>query len=351
MDGLRFRGSWSEGFKAPNLEVVNTPLLERVNGYPDYIQCEAAVRQNRIPDYTQCATLGVTVASLRSGNADLEPEESTSYSYGVVFEPQFLPEKVGDLIFTVDAWNIEQENVIGILNDSVALTYDYLLRLNGGSNPNVIRSAPTPQQIADFAGTGLTAVGDVQNVVAKFTNLSPLEVEGIDYGVIWDVPVGPGEFTLNFNATNVSTFYQGPTAEATAILEAQAAGLISPAVSVTGGGSLLQENGRPEWKYSSSMSYEVDNWKFVAFTQFTDEVNQTSAVTAAGDPWVIDSQMTWNFYGQYSFENDGWSDNSTVLVGVRNAFNDDPPFADGGYLSSLYQPLPRYWYVNVKKSF
>ncbi len=352
VDGLRFRGSWSEGFKAPNLEVVNTTLLERVNGYPDYIQCEAAVRQDRIPDYTQCATLGVTVASLRGGNPDLEPEESTSYSYGVVFEPQFLPDSFGDLTFTVDAWHIEQENVIGLLNDADALAYDYVLRLQGQSNPNIVRADPTAQQIADFAGTGLDPVGDVVNVNAVFTNLSPLEVEGIDYGVVWNVPVGPGEFSMNFNATNLEKYYQSPTAEAQAVLDAQAAGEISPVVSVSGGGSLIEDGGRPEWKYSASFSYALNQWKFGAFTQYTGEVYDDGAVTTTGDPWLIDDQTTWNFYGQYSFENDSWTNDTTVRVGVRNAFDEDPPFASGyGYLSSLYQPIPRYWYMNIKKSF
>lgn len=352
IDGLRFRGSWSEGFKAPNLEVVNTPLLERVNGYPDYIQCEAALSQGRITDFSQCATLGVTVASLRSGNSELEPEESESSSYGVVFEPQFIPEKFGSLTLTADVWSIEQKNPIGLLNDSVALSYDYLLRLQGSSNPNVIRADPTPQQIADFAGTGLTPVGDVVNVIARFTNLSPLKVEGIDYGAYWDVPVGPGELSVNLNATYLDTYYQSPTAEAAALLEGLADGTVNPYVTVTGGGSLIQENGRPEWKYSMSMAYDIANWKFGAFSQYTSEVFQTSVSSSTYGPWPIEDHMTWNFYGQYTVENDTWTDGTAIRVGVRNAFNEDPPLADTyGYLSSLYQPLPRYWYVNVKKSF
>jgi outer membrane receptor protein involved in Fe transport len=44
----------------------------------------------------------------------------------------------------------------------------------------------------------------------------------------------------------------------------------------------------------------------------------------------------------------------SIRVGVRNITNEDPPFASGdtgGWLSSLYQPIPRYWYVDLKKSF
>ena len=347
-DSLRFRGSWSQGFKAPNLEVVNTPLLERVNGYPDFIQCEAALRQGRITDYSQCSTLSVTVASLRSGNQDLEPEESESYSYGVVFEPTFLPEKFGNLTLTADVWSIEQTNPIGLLNDRDALTYDYLQRLSGSTNPNVIRLDPTPQQIADFAGTGLTPVGDVLNVVASFTNLSPLTVEGIDYGIYYDVPVGPGELSLNFNATNLQTYYQSPTAEAQAILDGLDSGTVNSYVTVTGGGSLIQVGGRPEWKYSISGNYSWDQWKVGAFTQYTGEVFSTSVSSSSYGPWPIEDSQTWNFYGQYEFE----AAETTLRVGVRNAFNKEPPLADTyGYLSSLYQPLPRYWYVNVKKTF
>jgi iron complex outermembrane recepter protein len=352
IDGLKFRGSWSEGFKAPNLEVVNTPLLERVNGYPDYIQCEAALRQNRISSYSQCSTLSVTVASLRSGNADLKPEESTSYSYGMVFEPKFLPPVAGDVTFTVDSWHIEQENVIGLLTDDVALNYDYYLRLNGSSNPNVIRLDPTPQQIANFAGTGLTPVGDVLNVIASFTNLAPLEVEGIDYGMFWDVDIGPGKFSLNVNASNLTKYYQSPTEEAAILLAAKAAGEITASVNVSGGGSLIEQDGRPKWKYSTTMSYDVDNWKIGLFTQYTGSVYQPSILNAQNQPWKVDDQLTTSLYVQYAFENDAWSNGTKLRVGVRNLTNEDPPFAQGnGYLSSLYQPMPRYWYFSAKKSF
>ena len=222
----------------------------------------------------------------------------------MVFEPQFIPEKFGSLTLTADVWSIEQKNPIGLLNDSVALSYDYLLRLQGSSNPNVIRADPTPQQIADFAGTGLTPVGDVVNVIARFTNLSPLKVEGIDYGAYWDVPVGPGELSVNLNATYLDTYYQSPTAEAAALLEGLADGTVNPYVTVTGGGSLIQENGRPEWKYSMSMAYDIANWKFGAFSQYTSEVFQTSVSSSTYGPWPIEDHMTWNFYGQYTVEND-----------------------------------------------
>jgi len=350
--GLKFRGSWSEGFKAPNLEVINTPLLERVNAYPDFIQCEAALRQRNVP-YAQCAYRAVTVASLRSGNPALVPEESTSYSYGAVFEPTFLPESLGSLTFTFDSWHIEQENVIGLLGDDTAVTYDYFLRLSGGSNPLVVRRLPTPQQTAEFAGTGLTPVGDILNVVASFTNLAPLEVEGIDYGLFWNVEVGPGTFNLNLNASNVTTYFQSPTAEAAILLAAKQAGAINAGVAITGGGDLIEQAGRPQWKGSLGLSYEVESWEIGTFTQYTGVVYQPTVLGTGNVPWKVADQYTTNAYVQYSFEEGALKDGS-VRVGVRNITDEDPPFAagdTGGWLSSLYQPLSRYWFFDLKKSF
>ena len=99
-------------------------------------------------------------------------------------------------------------------------------------------------------------------------------------------------------------------------------------------------------------SYEWENWKFGAFSQYTGDVYSTSISSTDYGAWPIEDQTTWNFYGQYTVESDGWMSGSAIRLGVRNAFNEDPPLADTyGYLSSLYQPIPRYWYVNVKKSF
>jgi outer membrane receptor protein involved in Fe transport len=358
-DGFKIRGSWSQGFKAPNLEVVNIPSLERVNSYTDYIQCEADVRAGRRANFSTCGTVySVSVASLRSGNKNLQPEQSTSYNYGAVFEPKFLPEAFGRVTATIDAWHIEQENVIGLLTDDVALNYDYLLRLGGSSNPLVIRKPPTQAQIDAFRGTGLTAVGDVQNVIASFVNLGPLVVEGVDYGLTWSVPAGPGEFNFNANASQLKKYDQSPTVEGAALVAAKAAGTIPTLVATTGlsyGGSQVEVSGHPKWKYSLNAAYVVENWELGYFMQYTGEVFQagTTTSTPQGVPWKVQQSWSSNAYVQYKFQT-GWLDKGSIRVGVRNLFDQDPPFAfgdTGGWLSSLYQPYPRYWYVNFKKSF
>src|SRR3989338_2080456 len=173
VEGVRLRSSWSEGFKAPNLEVLNTPLLERLNGRNDYVKCEADLRAGRITSFARC-TQNYGVPGLRQGNANLVPEESESFTYGFVFEPTFIPEEFGSFTLTVDRWSIEQTGIVGVLDEQSAMNLDYLARLYGGTNPNVVREAPTPAEIQAFAGTGLTPAGEALYINSAFSNLSPL---------------------------------------------------------------------------------------------------------------------------------------------------------------------------------
>ena len=184
VDGLRVRGSYSEGFRAPNLEQVNATQYARLATVTDFYRCEADIRAGRIASMNQC-TRSASSSLLIAGNPELQPEESTNQSIGLVFQPTFLPESWGDFTFTVDRWKIEQEQIVGLLGATNAVALDYLNRINGDSNPNVTRSPVDADDVAVFAGTGLTPVGDVVSVSDRFVNLLPQTVEGVDFGFAW----------------------------------------------------------------------------------------------------------------------------------------------------------------------
>jgi hypothetical protein len=95
------------------------------------------------------------VTAQRAGNPDLQPERDTTLSMGVVLEPP-LPQGLGHLTLTGDYWQVKQKGLVGVFGEGNALIQDYLLRQSGSSNPNVVRAAPTADDIAAFAGTGLT---------------------------------------------------------------------------------------------------------------------------------------------------------------------------------------------------
>ena len=124
IEDLTVRANWGTSFRAPAM----TELAER-----RYISATFVAD-----------TVGQQVALFEGGgNPDLKPEESTNQSYGLVFQPTFLPEVLGDFTFTIDRWKIEQEEIVGLLGAQTALALEYLNRVNGGTNPNVVRSAPT----------------------------------------------------------------------------------------------------------------------------------------------------------------------------------------------------------------
>lgn len=349
-DGFRLRGSWAQGFKAPNLEQINATLVTRSNTRTDWVRCEADLRAGRITSFSNCSRSQATTAR-RAGNQDLKPEESETWTAGIVFQPHFVPPELGRFTFTLDYWRVKQDGIVGLFGEGNALILDYLERVQGRTNPNVIRATPTADDIAAFQNTGLAPVGAVLYVNDQYQNLLPQEARGLDIGVIWGLDTDRyGSFDVNFNAAYLIKFYRQPSPDIAALLAARDAGTINAGTTITGGGDLVRQNGRPEWKWSASATWRYEQVTLGAFTQFIDDVDDTDIRDSAGVPWVLDSQITANLFAQYEFQ-DGWASDTRLRVGVRNITDEKPPLAVDGYLGELYQPYSRYWYVSVRKTF
>lgn len=351
-DGLRLRGSYSEGFRAPNLEQVNTATYGRLSTNPDYIRCEADLRAGRIATFGACAR-SIGASLLVSGNPDLEPEESTNSSYGVVFQPKFLPESWGRFTLTVDRWRIQQEKIVGLFGGRNAVVQDYVDRVQGRSNPLVTRAPVNADDIALFAGTGITPVGVITSISDRFVNLLPQDVEGMDVGFIWRLRNTPiGNFRLNLNAARLISFGRegGPAVDA--LYEARNAGIINAATPLPETRELVAQNGRPEWRVSGSLTWSEGPWQVGAFTQYISAVDDGDLLSETGVPWEVESQITGNLYVQYEWEDGfGLASDSRIRIGARNITNEAPPLSSGGYLGSLYRPYGRYWYASLSKEF
>ena len=350
-DGLRVRASYSEGFRAPNLEQTNATTYSRLASNNDYYRCEADLRAGRIATFNACAQ-SISYSLRVSGNPDLKPEESTSESVGLVFEPRFLPESFGDFVFTVDRWRIQQEDIVGLIGGQTALVQDYLARVTGSTNTNVVRAAPNVDDIAFFAGTGLAPVGTIQSVSDGFVNLLPQNVEGLDIAASWrQRETDFGSFSVQINATQLIKFERdaGPTIDA--LDDARDAGTINPATPLPIRSNLLGANGRPEWKVSGSLTWSQGPLQIGTFTQYTGAVRETGFLSTTGVPWKVESQLTTSVYAQFEFEDGGWTDRTRVRFGLRNITDEQPPLTSGGYLGSLYRPYGRYWYFNLTKVF
>lgn len=354
VDGLRFRGSYSEGFRAPNLEQMNATVITRGNNRVDYIRCEADVRAGR--GWGNCASDHSSVATARrAGNPDLKAETSTNWTVGTVIQPRFIPSRFGRITFTADYWQIRQKGIVGVFGEGNALILDYLLRTQGSSNPLVTRRDPTQDDIDRFAGTGLDPVGSVEYVDDQYVNLDPQEARGLDLSLNWQLrDTGIGDFNLALNAAHLIRLNRKPSPAMAALLAAREAGQINAGTAISEVGNLVRQDGRPSWRFSGALSWSLNGWSAGLFTQYIGSVENSATATrdADGNPWVVDSQITANLYVQYEF-GEGALQGTAIRVGARNITDEKPPLASGtySYLASLYQPYARYWYASIRKSF
>jgi hypothetical protein len=234
------------------------------------------------------------------------------------------------------------------------LNLDYLQRVGGSTNPNVIRMAPTADDIAAVAGTGLAPVGQLLYVIANFQNLLPVTVQGIDFQLDYRIRNTPvGNFSLNLNASKLISYYVGVPAGVQQVLDAKAAGTINAGIPLVGGGDVVGRDGQPKWRISATGTWSSGPVTIGAFTQYIDNVYESAVLNSTATPYPVKGQTTVNLYVQYAFgdESNRWLKGTTFQVGARNIFDKDPPFSSAGYLSNLYSPTARYVYASIKRTF
>lgn len=354
--GVTLRGAWSRGFRAPNLVQVNDAGTTRSNTRDDFVICQAQVEKGIIDSLGVCP--GAGVISFRSGTENLEPEDSTSINLGIVLEPEFIP----GLTLTADYWRVKQTGLVGTFGDDNAIALDLLRRLNGSTNPNVIRAAPNAGDIALFDGTSLAPAGEIIQVLDPYFNLDSRISKGWDFGLFYNVPdFGFGDFSLRFNAARLNSFIQTAGADGQELVDAIAAGVLPTDVAVGGLGQLLEIEGRPKWRFSSSINWESGPVDIGLFGSYVGEVWDTSVtrdeLIESDDPnanfFRVDDMFTVNFSASYTIDNNTALDGTRLRFAINNLFDEDPPLADEtyGYFSELHTARGRVFHVELRKSF
>ena len=298
------------------------------------------------------------VISFRSGTDQLRPENSESINLGLVLEPRFIP----GLTLTADYWRVKQSGLVGTFGDDNAIALDLLLRLNGSSNPNVIRATPTPEQTALFAGTRLAAAGKIIQVLDPYLNLDSRVSKGWDFGLAYNVPdFGIGNFRLRFNAARLESFVQSAGPDGQTLLDGIASGVLPPEVVIGGLGQLLEIDGRPKWRFSGSVNWESGPVDVSLFASYVGEVWNTSVTRdtpiVSDDPnanfYRVDDFLTINAAIAYTIKNNTALDGTRLRFGINNLFDKEPPLADDtyGFFSALHSPRGRVFRVELRKTF
>lgn len=357
-DGLMFRGAYSEGFRAPNLIVINEGV-DRSNSREDSYFCEAGVRNGTFATFADCTGYSEGRTERRSVADDIGPEDDTNVTLGVVFEPRGLSGPMSflnGLTITVDRWEIQREGVVGVFGAENHISLDYLLRLQGSSNPNVVRDAPNQDEIDWFTTAGLDPVGDILYILDTYDNNEEIEVTGIDYGIYYDLDDTPlGDFSLKVNASYLDTYFISLSPGAQQIRDAVDSGLIADEITVSQEGDIILQDGQPEWRVGASLTWSHPNGFGAGVrADYTSEFIDTGAgLDPNGDPFIVEAWTQTNAYLEYDFSRDGMLDDLRIRVGANNIFDEDPPLADetNGYDAAYHSIRGRQVYFDIRKIF
>jgi iron complex outermembrane receptor protein len=351
-DHVRLRGSYSRGFKAPNLETTADYSYGRASSVTDYYKCEVDVRAGRLANFNACSRVP-GVRYFISGNPGLGPETSTTSNVGIVLRPDFLPAAAGRFTLTLDRWRIDQTGIVGVLGLSNVSANDYLSRVSGGpGDPRIVRAAPTADDVAAFAGTGLTPIGNITDVKDTFLNLQPQHISGYDLTINWRKRTDSyGSFDANLNVAYMDKFTQAPLNGIANLLDARAQGILNAALPLADlENNRLRNYGKPANKVAVNLTWKLRGWQVGASANYVGSVLDTGFLTSDGLPWKEEGQTLVNGYVQYRMSN-AWLSDARVKLGARNLFDRLPPLAQGGYNGGLYSPYGRYVYLNLSNNF
>jgi outer membrane receptor protein involved in Fe transport len=353
-DSFRIRGSWSQGFEAPNLIQEHETLLSRSNTNQDYIFCQADLDAGRINSFANCSE-STPALGQRAGNPNLKPETSDNKSIGFVFQPTFVPAEFGEFTMTADYWSILEKNLIGVFGQANALITDYADRMQGTTDPNVVRAAPTVTQIAQFAGTGIAPVGTLQYINDQYVNENPQLASGIDLDAHWSLhDTKWGSFSLDLNVARQLSLKLEPSPQQQALLTDRASGIINAGTVISGFGNLLEQNTNPAMKWNLIPTWNDGPWTIGAMVSYIGGFYNTSLINTANVPYRVPPQMTGNVFGEIAFKDGVIGEDARLRVGVRNVSNVLPPAALGntyGFVGGLYEPYGRFEYINLTENF
>ncbi len=354
-NSLFFRASASTAFRAPNLVQVNQLRVARTGTRIDSVM-QYVADVNNLPKSGTIGDYDFTILRYSEGAKNLEPEESDNTSFGIVL----TPEAFEGLTITLDAWEIEKENTIGLFGRNNNGVMDLLLRLQAGNsncsgdigNPAVSRddlSDLDSDELGYFAAAGLCPVGRSLVVKDEYLNMATRTIEGRDAVVYYDFETSLGDFALTYADSRTTTFEQTPTGSFNTLQAAIDDGTLPSYTVLDGFGDLLGRDGNYERKSSFRVNYSkgdfgasVSALKIGSFYQA--KINNSSD----GSRWIIPSMTTVNASVYYKFE--VMDRDARVKLGIKNINDKRAPLADGynGFFSDVHSDLGKNYYLDFR---
>lgn len=378
--GLMIRGSFNEGFAAPNLPTLYAPTRFTVDSAPG------------VTDIYRNNTVGNAIYIMKrytTGNLDIKPVTSIGKSAGLVLE---VP-KVKGLTLSADYWQIDQSNVVGSYSDTQLFNSDAaklnaytqsqlaagksIAQIDVGSgtagykgDPAVVRAAPTAADAAAFAAYNAgkapaqqaATVGLILSRSIQYQNLAKGYASGWDLGLNYALPTLPlGKLTLATEWSYMIRTYQlrDVPGSAPSFIER------------------MNVDGTTRWRGTGSIGWRKGAWNAGLSGYYTGRFADSASTTAAtytslGAPsyiarqfdsggylyrYVVHDVVTFNAFLGHRFGSgaSSWARGSSLRVGVVNLADRKPPLASGafGYNSGVHGSLlaGRTWTFEVSRQF
>jgi iron complex outermembrane receptor protein len=281
---LLFRGGYNTGFRVPTFNQLFNGVTESpFSGATlvDFSKCPAGV----VSSTPGCESIRPTIFT--GGMPTLGPEESEQWNVGMVVAI------ANNFSVSLDYWDIKREGTVQLL-DLTLLSRNYALFPN--------------RFLRDAAG----------NIIAidnRWVNAGETVTKGVDVGVRWNGKVGPGNFYFTLDGTYLDE--KKSRVVASAPFGASEVGVF------TRSGDLGLT-----WKHNASLTYSQGPWSGTLTqlyrTGYDDAVLPGVANGTVRPPnWdpKVDDYWIHNVAVSYS----GFK-NLTIIGGVKNIFNEDPPF-------------------------
>lgn len=350
-----FRGTWSEGFRIPSFnEAFGLPTTGYVtrqvdcDDFPDFC---AAHEGNSYA--TGQYNLGLT----QTGNPDLDPEESQSFTLGVIVEP------LSNLSLTLDYWQINVENLITGVTDTSEVEAAYYANDGVVNVPGFIVTRGTPDPAFPDA---LPTLGFIQT---SYVNQDEQTVSGMDFGANLTIPVGAVMLRSSLEVSHLIKYELKSDSGDVFRYE----GTLSPC-------NITSCSGAPKWRGSWQNTVSLDN-RFgradVSVTTYYTSGYDTASLDFGGirgdcafnasehastqtyvdgTPVNCKADETWNV--DLTMRNQ-FNETYTVFVDVLNVFDIKPDFdPSAAYGIFGYNPawggpniLGRYFRLGVKADF
>ncbi len=289
VDSLLIRASYGTGFRAPTFDDMYATASETYLWATDWVGCSAGVADCGEAQYR----------AQYQGNEELDPEESTSLSLGVVWNV------TDSLDFELSYYNIEIDDVITTMSSQDVLN----LERDGYDVSGMLYR---------------NANGEIDYMVLQKMNLGTLKTSGIDFNIRYLLETGIGDFVFKAETNYVLKWEEkeGPSA---------------PMKDVVG------ETGQPEFRINLSNTWTYNEWDAALFARYTDG-QEDSSYGKTDSQWIVDAQAGYNL---------PW--NGKVSLGIRNLFDEEPAFTERmgfpGYNTDLYDPMGREYYIRYNQKF